>query len=109
VRNRLVLQPRSTSDRSNRLMMQVRTNGTGKDLRSQFGGEKEPLRRPRANRYFLAWSHLAHQKQFLLKFTRDRRGYLYWLLEATKRFGLCVLDYTVTSNHVHLLLKSSDT
>ena len=52
---------------------------------------------------------LLPSKQFLLKFTRDRRRNLYWLLEATKWFGLCVLDYTVTSNHVHLLLKSSDT
>jgi hypothetical protein len=34
--------------------------------------------------------------------TRDRRRYLHWLFEAKKRFGLCVLDYIVTSNHIHL-------
>jgi hypothetical protein len=27
-----------------------------------------------------------------------------WLSEAKKRFGLCVLDYMVTSNHIHLLV-----
>jgi putative transposase len=70
---------------------------------------KEPLRIPRASRYFLPGTFTAATKQFLLKFTRDRRRYLYWLLEAVKRFGLCVLNYTVTSNHVHFLLKSSDT
>jgi hypothetical protein len=29
---------------------------------------------------------------------------MYWLFEAIKRFGLCVLNFTVTSNHVHLLI-----
>jgi REP-associated tyrosine transposase len=38
---------------------------------------------------------------------RDRRRYLHWVFEAKKRFGLCVLDYMVTSNHVHLLLKDT--
>jgi len=28
-----------------------------------------------------------------------------WDFEAKKRFGLCVLDYVVTSNHIHLLVK----
>jgi putative transposase len=55
---------------------------------------------PRANRYFLPgyiWhiTHRCHQKQFLLKFARDRRRYLYWLFEAKKRYSLCVLDYIV--------------
>ena len=67
---------------------------------------------PRANRYFLpgyVWhiTHRCHQKQFLLKFARDRRRYLYWLFEAKTRYGLCVLDYMVTSNHVHLLVKDT--
>jgi REP element-mobilizing transposase RayT len=59
---------------------------------------------PRANRHFLpgyVWhiTHRCHQKQSLLKFPRDRRRYLHWVFEAKKRFGLCVLDYMVTSNH----------
>jgi putative transposase len=67
---------------------------------------------PRANRHFLpgyVWhiTHRCHQKQFLLKFPRDRRRYLYWLFEAKKRFGLSVLNYMVTSNHVHLLVKDT--
>jgi len=67
---------------------------------------------PRANRYFLpghVWhiTHRCHQRKFLLKFARDRRRYLYWLFEAKKRFGLCVLDYIVTSNHIHLLVKDT--
>lgn len=67
---------------------------------------------PRANRYFLpghVWhiTHRCHQKAFLLKFARDRQHYLHWLFEAKKRFGLCVLNYTVTSNHIHLLVKDT--
>src|ERR1051325_10958562 len=67
---------------------------------------------PRANRHFLpgyVWhiTHRCHQRKFLLKFARDRRRYLHWLFEARKRFGLCVLDYIVTSNHVHLLIKDT--
>jgi hypothetical protein len=42
-----------------------------------------------------------------LEFARDRRCYLHWCFEAKKRFGLCVLDYAVTSNHIHLLVKDT--
>jgi putative transposase len=38
---------------------------------------------------------------------RDRRRYLHWLFEAKKRFGLSVLNYTITCNHVHLLIKDT--
>jgi hypothetical protein len=38
---------------------------------------------------------------------RDRSHYLRWLYEACKRFGLCVLDYMVTSNHVYLRVKDT--
>ncbi len=65
---------------------------------------------PRANRHFVpgyVWhiTHRCHERAFLLKFARDRRRYLRWLFEAKKRFGLCILDYVVTSNHIHLLVK----
>jgi len=40
-------------------------------------------------------------------FARDRRRYLHWLFQAKKRFGLCVLDYMVTCNHIHLLVKDT--
>jgi REP element-mobilizing transposase RayT len=67
---------------------------------------------PRANRHFLpgyVWhiTHRCHQRKFLLKFARDRRRYLHWVFEAKKRFGLCVLDYAVTANHIHLLVKDT--
>ena len=32
---------------------------------------------------------------------------MYWLFEAKKRYGLCVLNYVVTSNHIHLLIKDT--
>lgn len=63
----------------------------------------------RAHRHYLAgqiWhlTHRCHKRQFLLKFARDRQAWIGWLFEARKRFGLCVLDYMVTSNHIHLLV-----
>jgi REP-associated tyrosine transposase len=67
---------------------------------------------PRANRHYLpgyVWhiTHRCHKKEFLLKFARDRRLWLQWLFEARKRYGLSVLNYAVTSNHVHLLVRDN--
>ena len=67
---------------------------------------------PRANRYFLPgyiWhiTHRCHKKEFLLKFARDRERWIAWLFEAKKRYGLCILNYVVTSNHIHLLVKDT--
>jgi len=64
---------------------------------------------PRANRYYIpgqVWhiTHRCHKKEFLLKFARDREAWLDWLFEAKKRFGIAVLNYVVTSNHIHLLV-----
>jgi len=64
---------------------------------------------PRANRHSiggLAWhiTHRCHKQQFLLKFKKDRVRWLRWLYQARSRFGLCILNYVVTSNHVHLLV-----
>ncbi len=58
---------------------------------------------PRANQYFspsFLWhiTHRCHKKEFLLKFARDREC---WLFEAKRRYGLCVLNYVVTSNPIH--------
>ncbi len=63
----------------------------------------------RAKRHYLpghVWhiTHRCHKKEFLLKFSRDRRRWLQWLFEAKKRYGICILDYMVTSNHIHLLV-----
>jgi len=69
---------------------------------------------PRANRHHIPgqiWhiTHPCHQRQFLLRFARDRKCWLQWLFEAKKRFGLSVLNYMVTSNHIHLLVVDGDT
>ena len=66
----------------------------------------------RANRHYIpgyVWhiTHRCHKKEFLLKFARDRRLWLKWLFEAKKRHGLSVLNYTVTSNHIHLLVRDN--
>ncbi len=45
------------------------------------------------------------KKEFLLKFVRDRKRWLYRLYEAKKRYKLTVLNYIVTSNHIHLLVQ----
>ena len=65
---------------------------------------------PRANRTFMpgyVWhiTERCHDRRFLLRFARDRRRWRHWLFEAKKRFALCVLNYTVTSNHIHLLVR----
>jgi REP element-mobilizing transposase RayT len=52
-------------------------------------------------------THRCHNKEFLLKFARDRRLWLQWLFEARKRHGLSVLNYMVTSNHIHLLVRDN--
>lgn len=65
---------------------------------------------PRANRYFipgLIWhiTHRCHKGEFLLKFARDRDRWLHWLFEAKKRYGLLILNFALTSSHIHLLVK----
>lgn len=67
---------------------------------------------PRANRHFIPGyvshiTHRCHKKEFLLKFQRDRQRWFWWLFEAKKRFGLSVLNYTVPSNHIHLLVRDN--
>ena len=67
----------------------------------------------RAQRHYLPghiWhiTHRCHKKEFLLKFSKDRRRYLQWLYEARKRYGLKILNYIVTSNHIHLLVAGND-
>ena len=39
-----------------------------------------------------------------MKFSKDKRRWLQWLFEAKKRFGFCILNYMLTSNHIHLLV-----
>jgi putative transposase len=64
----------------------------------------------RAKRHYVpgqVWhiTHRCHKREFLLKFKQDRRRWIQWLFEAKRRFGLVVLNYAVTSNHIHLIVK----
>ena len=65
---------------------------------------------PRAKRHYVpghVWhiTHRCHKRAFLLKFAKDRRRWTEWLYQAKKRYrGLSVLDYMVTSKHIHLLV-----
>jgi putative transposase len=60
---------------------------------------------PRANRHFLpghVWhiTHRCHDKKFLLKLLRDPTALFALGIRSQKAFGLSVLDYMVTYNHV---------
>lgn len=64
---------------------------------------------PRANRYHLPgliWhiTHRCHNRNYLLNFKKDRDRYRYWLRESRGRYGLCLLNYILTSNHIHLIV-----
>ena len=64
---------------------------------------------PRANRHYIpghVWhiSHRCHKKEFLLKFSKDRERWSDWLFEVKKRYGVVILNYMATSNHIHLLV-----
>jgi putative transposase len=63
----------------------------------------------RAKRHYIpgrVWhiTHRCHKREFLLGFEKDRRRWMQWLFEAKKRYGLIILDFVATSNHVHLLV-----
>ncbi len=64
---------------------------------------------PRANRHHIPdqiWhiTHRCHKREFLFRFAKDRKHWVQWLYEAKKRYNLCILNYMVTSNHIHLLV-----
>jgi putative transposase len=65
---------------------------------------------PRANRYFMPgyiWhiTHRCHKREFLLKFAQTRQRYIHWLYQARKRFDVEILNYMITSNHIHLIVR----
>ena len=67
----------------------------------------------RGNRHYSAgyiWhiTHRCHKKEFLLKFKKDRDCWLSWLFAAKKRYGLSVLNYNITSNHIHLICEDKE-
>ena len=48
-----------------------------------------------------------HKKEFLLKFKQDRNRYRHWLYKASQRYDFSILNYIITSNHIHLLVKEN--
>ena len=63
----------------------------------------------RAKRHYIpgqVWhiTHRCHQRESLLKFAKDKRRWIQWLFEAKRRYGLKIINYMLTSNHIHLLV-----
>jgi putative transposase len=53
-------------------------------------------------------THRCHNRSFLLKFARDRDAYRAKLREHLPQFDVALLDYCLTSNHVHLLVDAAE-
>lgn len=53
-------------------------------------------------------THRCHNREFLFKFAKYRDIYVEQLYETSCRFAVDILDYVVTSNHVHLLLTAKN-
>jgi REP-associated tyrosine transposase len=53
-------------------------------------------------------THRCHNRAFLLKFARDRDAYRARLRQHLPQFDVSLLDYCVTSNHVHLLVDTPE-
>jgi putative transposase len=53
-------------------------------------------------------THRCHNRAFLFKFARDRAAYRSLLREHLGRFDVALLDYCITSNHVHLVLDAAE-
>ena len=53
-------------------------------------------------------THRCQERRFLLKFEVDRKKYVERLREAVQKYAVDILDFMVTSNHVHLLLWAKD-
>ncbi len=64
---------------------------------------------PRSKRFFVpgyTWhiTQRCHNREFLLKFKRDKKRWIELLRQAKKRFDLSIFNYAVTSNHIHLVI-----
>lgn len=68
---------------------------------------------PRAKRYLVEGytyhlTHRCHDRERLLKFSRDKDGYREWLRRGVKRYKVPVYAYCITSSHVHLVCHVHD-
>ena len=64
---------------------------------------------PRPIRFFIpghVWhiTHRCHNREFLLGYAKYRSFWMKWLYEGTSRYDVPILNFTVTSNHIHLLV-----
>jgi len=67
---------------------------------------------PRAKRFYIPgfiWhiTRRCHKQEFLLKFARDRDRWVELLFRVKKKYGIEILNYIVTSNHIHLLVSDN--
>ena len=53
-------------------------------------------------------THRCHNRDFLLKFACDRDAYRAKLRDHLPEFGVALLDYCITSNHLPLLLDAKE-
>ena len=53
-------------------------------------------------------THRCQERRFLLRFQQDRDNYQKRLYEASRLYEVSVLNYIVTSNHVHILIYSTN-
>ena len=53
-------------------------------------------------------THRCHNREFLFRFKHEREEYRNLLIEMTKKYNLSILNYIITSNHIHLLLSTDD-
>ena len=68
---------------------------------------------PRATRYLQEGfiyhlTHRCHDAQFFLRFSKERNVYREWLRIGVQRYGVPVLGYNVTCNHVHVVAEVQD-
>lgn len=68
---------------------------------------------PRAKRFFLPGylyhiTHRCHDRAFLLKLGYEKRRWLHWAKRSVEKFGLKILTYCLTDNHIHLLADPED-
>ena len=68
---------------------------------------------PRANRYLVPGRtyHVrrrCHDRKFLFRFAVDRDAYRGMLRDRSERYGISILNYCITSNHTHLLVRASE-
>ena len=48
-------------------------------------------------------THRCHNRDFLLRFARDRDVYRKWLYEGARRYNVSIYGFCITSNHVHII------